>query len=274
MFDKQKIIDYTEDKHLKDGGYFFAKVEPSSGLDTYYAVKILKMLGMKPQDPLGVKRFFLDMEASEGIDDITGLYLNLETLKEIGYDLTRFRCYESIVKETQNRHGGFGTVGELYVEIASELETTYRAVVISNDLNCSLDKNSLVEFIFSFQNKDGGFGSKGLSLLSTTYYALSILQELGERKKIAKIPNFLLDIERSNFFNFYLEDIFWLTESLQLLKQKPRDTKTIISFLEMCIRIDGGFSRSINLGISTLEDTYYAVTILKRLEEYGIQEFV
>jgi len=273
MFNKQEIINYIESRHQKDGGYFFADIEPSSGADTFYAVKILKMLGVKPQNPEKIQKFFQEMDADKTINDIKGLYFILEVLKDLGFNLDHYQHYEGILNQNKNKQGGFGLTGKIYIEVASELQTTYEAIIVAKNLNFKLHRQTLKKFIFSFQNKDGGFGSYGFSLLATTYYALASLDELGLLKYNNKISVYLR-IKEEKLPGFYLEDLFWLVMSRALLGEKPRNMKEIVSFIYDCWRQDnGGFCRSRNIGISTFEDTYYATTILKVLEENNLTLF-
>jgi hypothetical protein len=70
IFNRQKIAKYIEDCHLTDGGYFFAKVEPSSGLDTYLAVKTLRLLGVKTKNLKSVELFWKQREVEGNINDL------------------------------------------------------------------------------------------------------------------------------------------------------------------------------------------------------------
>jgi hypothetical protein len=56
---RRKVVSYIERCHLEDGGYFFARVLPSNGLDTYFAVKSLSILGVEPDRPEAIASFFL-----------------------------------------------------------------------------------------------------------------------------------------------------------------------------------------------------------------------
>jgi hypothetical protein len=48
-YEYRLIKDYIESRQMEDGGYFFARVPPSSAMDTLYAVKSLRMLGTIPE---------------------------------------------------------------------------------------------------------------------------------------------------------------------------------------------------------------------------------
>jgi hypothetical protein len=272
MLSKNKIINYIEVRHLSDGGYYFAGIEPSSGADTFFAVKILSMLGTKPKDPESIKKF---LEENVALTDIHGLYFTLETLVGLGYDIGRYRHYTGILDREKNKDGGFGITGEKYVEVTSDLATTYEAIVVAKYLDYQLNKESLKTFILSFQNMDGGFGSGRHSLLSTTYYAVSCLDRLNLLSNIEKdkVIRYLRGVE-VKMKHYFLEDLFYLMMSLFVFGQRVSNTQKAFEFVYNCWRSDnGGFKRSPIIGISTFEDTFYAVTILKKLEQNGVKVF-
>jgi hypothetical protein len=267
LLTSEQIIKYIEARHLKDGGYFFANIEPSSGADTYYAVKTLKMLGAKLKNPESIVKFFQGFEKDQSLSDITGIFFAVETICELGYQLSWLKKQaHNTVEAAKNEKGGFGQIGELYVESVSELETTYRAIIIARHFDFKLDINAWKRFILSFRNADGGYGSYGLSLLPTTFYAVSSLLDLNLKSQAVWSLEFLKVQEERNISLFFLEDIYWLYESLYNLGSEVKDKEKIADYLEGCQRNIGGFGRSPSLAIATFQDTFYAVSLIKHLE--------
>ncbi|PIP32864.1 hypothetical protein COV53_03745 [Candidatus Gottesmanbacteria bacterium CG11_big_fil_rev_8_21_14_0_20_37_11] len=282
MFDRQRIIEYLEDKHLPDGGYFFAKVEPSSGLDTYFAVKTLKLLGTKPGNIQSVISFWKNEDRSGNIDDLEGLYLYAETLKELSICTQALERHKKLLNEIYQDNqllrkrafktvsGDFGlydaSVNTLFTDILEgELKELYYFTSLISQFQLEIEEKRIIQFIFSLQNKDGGFGKIRDSQSATTYYALKILNLLSYPvKSLIKTKE---HVKREWSKVNYLEDLFWHIESLSLLKLPFPSSEQIILFLYDCFRDNGGFSRSRNLGIPTIEYTYYAVSILKRLSK-------
>ncbi|MBI2908769.1 MAG: hypothetical protein HYX92_14095 [Chloroflexi bacterium] len=270
MFSRQKILRYIESKRLSDGGYFFAGIEPSSAADTFYAVKTLRLLGARPRDPHGIVSFFRNSDTV--INDIGGLFYAVETIKGIGRHITWLREYGEILEKRKNASGGFGTIGEVYVEVTSELQITYQAVAAAQDLRIPLDGQRVRHFILSFRSQDGGFGEGNLSLLPTTYYALAVLHRLNMVGDARDASHYLRRRETDISASF-LEDLFWLAKSLLFLREAPKVPEEWVAFLQDCWRGNGGFCRSRNMGISTFEDTYYAVSVLKLMERTGLGIF-
>lgn len=61
----------------------------------------------------------------------------------------------------------------------------------------------------------------------------------------------------------FIEDIFWLSGALFNLKAELDDKDEAIAFVLDCERGRGGFSRGKVIGIQTLENTYYGVSVLR-----------
>jgi hypothetical protein len=284
MFDRQKIIEYIEDKHLPDGGYFFAKVEPSGGLDTYLAVRILKLLGIRPQKEESILTFWQKEEQEGNLDNITGLFLWFGTLKELDYRLELSESHRQLLtrhlqgKELLKKRtfqftekGKFGlydtSPNTLYTDILEgELKELFYLTTLLCDLKLDFNKQTIIDFVLSLQNNDGGFGQIRDSQISTTYYALKILTLLSYPLKY--LSNTAIYTKKEWLKVNYLEELYWVIESLVLLGQPLPSPEQVTLFLYDCRRDNGGFSRSRNMGISTIEYTYYAVSILVAYEHY------
>jgi len=280
MFERQKIIDFIEDKHLSDGGYFFAKVLPSGGVDTYYAVKSLRLLGAKPE-AASIVSFWRENERSGNISDLTGLYLLTKTYQVLNIPLPKKKVYHDLLITELHSSRLFqwrkfltiesGTIGLYeqsvnvnYTEILEgELRELAYLTELLLDYHIPFQKIKVVEFVLSLQNKDGGFGKMRDSQLATTYYSLYILSLLSSCTVAKTVLPYL---EKNRIHVLYLEDLFWLEESLVLLHVPRVSFQYILDFCAECARADGGFSRSRFMGISTLEYTYYVVQLLVRLQ--------
>jgi len=279
MFNRQKIIDYIEDKHLPDGGYFFGKVEPSGGYDTLLAVKTLSALDVRPKNSNSIVTFYEKEGESGNLDTITGLFFAVETMKALGEPINRFQKYGSILKQDIHlfeRHRfnmeDTGSIGlyetsahALFTEfVEAELKELYYFVSLSRQLDMVFDTSRIIDFVLSGQNTDGGFGNLAGSQLATTYYALQTLQLLDYVIPQPPIFNYL----NSEWMTVsYLEDLFWLIESLSLIGKRIPNPQYVDDFLTACWRDNGGFSRSRTMGISTIEYTFFAVQLLVRLQK-------
>ena len=263
---RRKVVNYIERCHLDDGGYFFARIPPSSGTDTYFAVKSLALLGVKPPHPEVVANFFLRQIKEGTLGGITGIFNAVEVINEIGQISDDLRSYaQEHITAWQNKAGGFGAVENIYVEVSSELEETYRAVRILKAIGATFDEQVISGFVFSFLNRDGGYGSNRHSTLASTFYATAIHKLLEvDIQKLARTRAYLGRREASWKVQF-IEDLFWLVEGLTNLGEEPASPERFIKFVVACQRQGGGFARATIMGIPTLEYTFYALSILKEV---------
>ena len=284
-FEKRKIVNYLENRHVSDGGYFFAQVEPSSGLDTYLAVQTLNLLGAKIKYAKSITSFW----EKEDVDDLFGIFLAVETYKELRLPVAVFDKYRrlllhklkdgaalsrlvSVSSEDTIRLKNLSLAMDYITTIGKDLQDLLYLVTLNRDLKIKLDNKKIIAFVISLQNKDGSFGHRRHSHLITTYHALCILNILSHNITAAnKMYEYLTDQwERCE----YLEDVFYATESIALLGKPLPSVKQIIQFVDSCQRNNGGFSRATVMGIPTIEDTYYAVKLLKTCERFSHQVFL
>jgi hypothetical protein len=268
---RRQVVSYIERCHLEDGGYFFARVPPSGGLDTFFAVKSFSILGIKPNRPEAIANFFLNDFKESTLSGITGIFLAVEVLNELGQMTDELRNYaQTQVMALQNEAGGFGALRNIYVEVSSELEETYRAVRILKIIGADFDEQRVSRLVFSLLNPDGGYGGKGYSTLASTFYATEIQKLLGnEIGKLTSTKGYLRKAEdnwRANFDNEqvdFIEHLYWLVKALANLGEKSNVPDRAAMFVLACQRPNGGFSRATIMGIPTLEYTFYALSILR-----------
>lgn len=256
------MIDYIENCHLGDGGYFFARVVPSCARDTYFAVKSLHILGVEPGSPERIIDFLLYLWQTNPARTLNNIFLVAETLAELGYPVKELDECESHILKHQSKYGGFGVVQNLDVEVVSELEATYQAVTLLRTLQISFDEKKVQDFVLNLMNSDGGFGSGGRSTLATTYYATEVLKLLCYHpSRLGRTVAYLRQREVEWHLSF-IEDVFWLVVALDDLGEGLHFPSGVIRFVQHCQRLNGGYARATAIGIPTLEYTYYALTIL------------
>ena len=178
--DQRPVVSYVESCQTPDGGYFFARVPPASGQDTYHAVKCLALLGRKPLRLGALKDWLTEAADTSVARNLRGLYFLSEVYRELQMGTEPLLKGVDSVRALQNPYGGFGTAGRVYVEVPSELEATYCAVATLQNLGALLDAQRLAHFVQRLRNPDGGFGAEGRSSLASTYYALAALARLGQ----------------------------------------------------------------------------------------------
>jgi len=259
----EKALQYVHSCQTEDGGYFFARIPPSSLRDSYFAVKTLLMLGQRPRRPAGVKRFVWAFLQEIVGNPVHISYLAIEILKDLGEDLELLRHQSEAIEASLAALDGVGDPSTLYIEVVSELESIFEAVSILVHLDAPFDRTAVVSLISPLSNRDGGFGSRGNSSLATTYYAARISALLDyPLRHPERILSFLRSRERNVYF---LEDLYYLSSACCILGKTLLKPERAISFVLNCQRSSGGFARARPMGIATLEDTYYAISIFKLL---------
>ena len=177
---RRKVEAYIERCHLEDGGYFFARVLPSSGIDTYFAVKSLSILGMKPEQPQTIGDFFLDQMKEGALSSVPGLFAAVEVMNELGQMTDDLRSYAlQRLVAFQNKAGAPGAVENIRTEVPSNLEQIYRAIRILKIIGADFDEKRVARFVFTLLNPDGGYGRDRYSTLVSTFYATEIHKLLG-----------------------------------------------------------------------------------------------
>ena len=245
----EKALKYVHSCQTDDGGYFFARISPSSLRDSHFAVKTLLLLGQRPRRSAGVKRFvWAFLREGEG-NPVHTYYLAVEILKDLGEDLEVLRHQSEAIEAPLAALNRVGDPSTLYIEVISELEQLFEAVSVLMHLDIPLDRASVVRLISSLSNSNGGFGSQGISSLATTYYAARISAMLDyPLKQQERILSFLRSRERNVYF---LEDLYYLSSACCILGETLSEPEQAISFVLGCQRYGGGFARARPMGIAT-----------------------
>ncbi len=280
LINNQKIVEYVEARRLADGGYFFARIEPSSGLETCLAVKTLNLLGAEVKKACPVLDFWKKQQEKGNLDNLLAVYLMVETYQELGVPLgfmkkTVCRILEH-TKETLILHPTINRIPPEKVAVVADamnsisvigrdLEDLYYWVRLAHALHLPLDKNAIANHVRSLRNADGGFGCKKASDPMLTFHALGILRTIScpidSQKKLAAYVNSQLE------HLDYLERLFFVVKSIELLNERLGDVTGIIEFIEGCYRNNGGFGRARSMGIATIEYTFMATSVLKYCEK-------
>ena len=102
--------------------------------------KSLSILGVKPDRPGAIASFFLNDMKEGTIGGMTGIFLTVEVLNELGRLTDDLRNYaRQQIMLCQNKAGGFGALENIYIEVSSELEETYRAVKVLKAIGAAFD---------------------------------------------------------------------------------------------------------------------------------------
>ena len=129
----------------------------------------------------------------------------------------------------------------------------------------------------SISPTDGGFGKDNSNILST-YYALEALNTINNSVIPSKtsIFDFINDCRTDNgiftstpqSYPPYIEGIYAGIKTCEILEVKPGGINNITNFVLQLQNNDYGFRRSKYIGISELEYTFKALSVLKTLSYF------
>lgn len=224
---------------------------------------------VKPTHPEATASFFINDFKEGTLGGTTGIFLTVDVLKELGRVTDEIRNYAlPRIMALQNKAGGFGAYENIDVEVPSELQETYRAVTVLKIIGAEFNKQKVSRFVFRMLNPDGGYGGNGHSTLASTYYATEIHKLLGAETEKLNITRNYLRKRLDNWQVQFIEDLYWLVGGLVNMGEKTNYPDKISRFIRACQRSNGGFSRATIMGIPTLEYTYYALSILKKIGSF------
>lgn len=263
---------YIMNRLCKCGGFCFYRLEEPNGADTYFAISSLQLLGIKLNDGNTIN-FLKDMQHDDGsFDSIQSAFYSLMSL--------------SILKEKPNLspEGYIDYCLESYTlnvdKLPAEVSSIFHQLRLLVNLYRQFSsrrnrkkEEELCQLIASFRNHDGGFGYPRSSITDTAY-ALDILRNFSCIDGYRDVERFIRSCE-DPLFGFteipgstlsFIEYIHAGLMAVEILKIKPRFAHACMDFIIHCHRKNGGFSRTGESGIATLENTYHALSSLFKLK--------
>ncbi len=259
---KFKTVNFLKKAQLADGSYHSIRV-------AFFAIKALTILHEKPRDVNGAVSY-LESSLKFMLNEEVNSFQQLMNLKEQNYISKGVE--ETVLKSVD--------LYNLYiVEMPTLLCNINMIISALNLLDHQLSKlevEDIIGLVLKLKNKDGGFGLNE-SYIDETFHALSILINLKNLLDNLDLQNTIKWIygceDRSGGFkikpgiphSYSLEYTYYGLQVMDLLNIKPLFSNMHVDFIYKCYNPNGGFRRSVNLGISTLEDTFYAISSLSKL---------
>ncbi|HUK28546.1 MAG TPA: prenyltransferase/squalene oxidase repeat-containing protein [Candidatus Acidoferrales bacterium] len=271
----ERIARYVKDRQNQDGGYTFAQWTESSAQDTYFALSILEMLNITPDHRDETARFLQGLQSPDGsFDSISVAYYCVSSLSSLGAKPQH--SVRSFASSLRRSHGGFGNL-DVDMETSSEFQTTYLVLSILK-LSDEVDSGLVVRFILGRMNPDGTFGSgSGYSSLASVHFATASLALLGYKvDSLDRTARWLrhCELPRGGFTSdprdtsyLVLEDTYHGLNSLHYLGVRPAFPQSTAQLVKRFQNGNGGFRRSIFMGLSTFESTFHALSCLQLLSE-------
>jgi hypothetical protein len=273
LVDLDAIVKYIFERQNPDGGYTFCRWTESNAQDTFYALSILEILGVEPVNLDKTITFLKSLQYDDGkFDSIKIAYYVVKSLAKLGEKpLKPIEGLEDYLPDL------IRSLGSPYVDIEalSEVESIYVLVDLCKTLNIGVDSDRIIGAILSIKSNDGSFGSPKRSKIASTFYALATLKTLGYEvsSNLMDTLSWIRKCERSvggfsqssEAAPIYLEDTYFGIRSLEILNEGVRYPQETLKFIAHFQNPNGGFRRSIFLGISDFESTYQALYSIKVL---------
>ena len=265
------VLDYIDSRRHEDGGYcFVSALDDTNVNDTYYAVKLHELLGIEIPEKEKTIEFL--SKAIQPQTAVVAIAMALEGLAVLGAkDVAREKS-DIVFTKYSPLEGKFavGLGGSEEFGTATPLEATYWVVKAFRAIGVEFsgdEREAIREFVMRFRNGNG-YGTKHPST-TMTYQALYTLHTLGYRPpKSAHFRNCELCGEWGGFTEVpyslppYLEPTFYAVRGLELQGERPTCPKRHVWFIRQLQNSNGGFRRSLELGISNFQNTYRAVAVV------------
>ena len=260
----KRIEDYVVKRQNDDGGYAFAQGLDSNAQDTYYGLAILDLLKIPFPSIKKTIKWLHDFVP----DSHYAHYYVAKSLRLCGEK--PHRSLKDFLLSLQIFRGEFGTA-DVYVEVASEFQFTSMITELASMVGVEINHEKTTSWLLSYQNRDGGFEAHGHSNLNSTYHAVSSLFNLGYSvRSLKKTIEYVRSCEKpSGGFTVvprssipYMEHTYYGISTLELLDEHARYPEKTAELVLRCQNSNGGFARS-DLGISTFENTFYALNTLR-----------
>ncbi|CAD5244356.1 prenyltransferase/squalene oxidase repeat-containing protein [Thermococcus camini] len=271
------LMRYIEDRRHEDGGYCFVSVLDDTNVnDTYYAIKIYDLLGMEVSEPEKTVEFL--ERAIQPQTAVVAIAMAMEGLAILGAKDIAMEHLDIVFTKYNPLEGRFavGLGGSEEFGTATPLEATYWVVkafkAIGYDFSPD-EKEAIRTFVMKFRNGNG-YGVKGPTT-TMTYQALHTLRTLGYRPpKSPHFKNCELCGEWGGFTEVpyslppYLEPTFYASRGLELQGERSDCPRRHIWFIRQLQNSNGGFRRSLELGISNFQNTYRALAVLNFMKGF------
>jgi uncharacterized protein len=272
-FDVRQLVGYVESTRNDDGGYCFYRLNESNAADTFYAVYALTALNRRVPEPELTADFLQQRQGSDGsFQSIYSADYVLRALDLLGVP-PLFDPDDFLHSQLE---GTLSIVSQPYYELSNSflqsLGRTVAILAIRHEEPSPAAKTEVVAAVRQYQRPEGGFGVEHASIYST-YNAVQALS-FSPADCLAGVSQWIRRCEwKTGGFSQtpvntpnYLDEIHRGLSIMQAVNESPRYRQEITRFIGRLQNANGGFRRAVDSGISSLENTYYA---LKALVELG-----
>jgi hypothetical protein len=276
-FDVRELVDYVHSTRSDDGGYCFYRLKESNASDTFYAVHILKSLGYAVPGPETTAEFFQHYQDKDG--SFQSIYMASYVLQGLALLGTQplFDPRGFIVRHLK---GTLGITEQPSYELSdSLLEPIGIAVTLLELTNTEIPTQltrEIYEAVHPYKRSDGGFGT-ARSNVYATYYAVravdtnpvssDLLKGVSTWIRRCEWPTGSFSKTPDNTPN-YLDEVYQALYLMRAANERPTYIHQTARFIGQLQNANGGFRRAYDSGISSLENSYYAVKALEELTHW------
>ncbi len=266
---KEQAVNYVMERKCKQGGFCFYRLEEPNASDTYYALSILNLLDINFKDN-NTAAYLRNLQNNRG--SYNSIYSAFYSIKSLLLLNEKPQC--NPIQYVKSNTGIYN-VDTLPDEVRSIFERMFYVIDLCSTLKIELNdiiENNIISFILNFQKEDRGFSNARSTLIETSQ-ALAIFNWLNYPIDILKTEHFIKKCENPiyGFVNVpdtspsFIEHIYAGAIASNTIAYRPHYINQCIKLITKCQNNNGGFSRAADGGISTLENTYYAIHSLKLL---------
>jgi hypothetical protein len=305
--DAEAVVRYVLSKQGSDGGYLsfqFMDMFESSAEDTYYAVSTLLALGVEPPRAGDTVEFLRGLQREDGAySSVEVAFYALRALKLLGsaprdregaaaflrgaLSLAGARRVEDVLPDERpliDESGVLRSKDATYLITSADVLPTpvvvSMAVLGLEALDGVTGEVEEAAFRALMEHYEGANGSGGASLsLDTAYWTLEALAALGREPPVdlrEGLSKLVLACENPDggfsatphSRTAFVENLFFGLRAMRHLGLRSRYARSHALYVRGLQNANGGFRRSRELGVSSLEYTFYAVSALQELSGY------
>jgi hypothetical protein len=272
-FDVRELVDYAHSTRSDDGGYCFYRLKESNAADTFYAVHILKSLRYTVPGPKATIAFLQHYQANDG--SFQSIYMAsyvVQGLALLGvqplFDPSRF-----IIRHLNDTLGI--TKRPSYERSDALLEPIGTAVTLLGFMKTEIPTQlirEIYETVHPYKQSDGGFGAVRSNVYATYHAVQAVATNPLAADLLAGVSSWIRRCEwptggfsktPENTPN-YLDEIYQALYLMRAANVRPTYIETA-RFIGQLQNANGGFRRAYDSGISSLENSCYAVKSIEEL---------
>ena len=273
-FDVRELVDYVISTRSDDGGYCFYRLKESNAADTFYAVRILMSLRYAVPGPEMTMEFLKNYQGNDG--SFQSIYMAsyvLQGLLLLGAQ-PLFDPYDFIVCHLKStiditNHPSY----ELNDALLEPIGTVVTLLLLTRGEVPTQLTREIYKAVHPYKRTDGGFGAVHSNVYATYYAMRAVATNPVALGTLAGVSNWVRRCEwPSGGFSKtpdntpnYLDEVYQALYLMRVTNERPTYIHETARFIGWLQNANGGFRRAYDSGISSLENSYYAIKALEEL---------